>query len=145
MSEQKDEAYYNTLDKRTKEYKEWKAQQPIKGIGDVVEKVLKKTGVSRIAKFILGDDCGCDERRDTLNKMFPFKNIKCLNETEFNYLYEFFKERRTRLTYKQQKEILGIYNRVFNTKHTISNCGSCYRAKVQELNKLYKEYIQYPS
>ena len=140
MSEQKDEAYYNALDKRTKEYKDWKSKQPLKGVGDVVEKVLEKTGVSRIAKFILGDDCGCDQRRDTLNKLFPFKNPKCLNEDEYDFLHLWFQKTRHQITHDEQKKILNIYNRVFSTKYKTSNCGGCVKWKLQELNLLYLEY-----
>jgi hypothetical protein len=43
-----------------------------KGIGDSVEKVLKATGIDKVAKKILGDDCGCDERKKKLNQMFPY-------------------------------------------------------------------------
>lgn len=47
-----------------------------KGLGDTVEKVFKKTGIDKVAKFILGEDCGCDKRKEKLNKMFPYKKKK---------------------------------------------------------------------
>lgn len=47
-----------------------------KGLGDTVAKVTKLTGiksvVSKVAKSA-GKDCGCDKRRDTLNRIFPYK------------------------------------------------------------------------
>ena len=39
-----------------------------RGLGDTVEKVFKKTGIDKVAKFILGEDCGCDKRLDNLNR-----------------------------------------------------------------------------
>ena len=50
--------------------------QPSRGLGDSVEKFTKATGiksaVNKVAKAI-GKDCGCNERRDALNRVFPFK------------------------------------------------------------------------
>jgi fructose-1-phosphate kinase PfkB-like protein len=43
------------------------------GLGDTVEKVLKATGIDKVAKFILGEDCGCDDRKATLNRLFPYQ------------------------------------------------------------------------
>jgi len=46
-----------------------------KGLGDVVEKVTKATGIKRVVKKIsdaTGTDCGCSKRKDKLNRMFPF-------------------------------------------------------------------------
>lgn len=140
MSEQKDEVYYNTLDKRTKEYKEWETKKTLKGMGDVIEKALKKTGISRIAKFILGDDCGCDERRDVINKLFPFKNVECLKEDEYSFLHLWFSKARFRITHEEQTQMLEIHNRVFHRKNTITQCTKCIKTKVQELNLLYLEY-----
>ena len=45
-----------------------------KGLGDTVEKITKATGIDKVAKFILGEDCGCEERKQKLNKLFPYKN-----------------------------------------------------------------------
>ena len=43
-----------------------------KGLGDSVEKVLKATGIDKVAKKILGDDCGCEERKEALNRLYPY-------------------------------------------------------------------------
>jgi hypothetical protein len=47
-----------------------------KGLGDTVEKILRATGVKTVVKTVINgigvEDCGCDERRDTLNRIFPY-------------------------------------------------------------------------
>ena len=42
-----------------------------KGLGDTIEKITKATGIDKLVKFIAGEDCGCDERQEILNKKFP--------------------------------------------------------------------------
>lgn len=48
-----------------------------KGLGDTVEKITKVTGIKGL--FELGGrytgkkDCGCNKRKEKLNKMFPYK------------------------------------------------------------------------
>ena len=46
------------------------------GLGDLVEKVTTKTGikavVDKVAK-VTGKGCGCNKRKDTLNRLVPFK------------------------------------------------------------------------
>ncbi len=45
------------------------------GLGDVVADVTNITGVDRLAKLyeeLTGKPCGCDERREKLNKLVPF-------------------------------------------------------------------------
>ena len=32
-----------------------------RGLGDTLEKVFKKTGIDKVAKWVLGEDCGCDK------------------------------------------------------------------------------------
>ena len=39
------------------------------GLGDTVEKVFKATGIDKVAKFILGEDCGCEERKAKLTEL----------------------------------------------------------------------------
>lgn len=50
--------------------------QKSRGLGDSIHKFTKATGIKAVVdKFsdITGKDCGCGERRDTLNRVFPFK------------------------------------------------------------------------
>ena len=47
-----------------------------KGLGDTIEKITKATGIKKIvegAARVVNKDCGCNKRKDTLNKMFPYK------------------------------------------------------------------------
>ena len=37
-----------------------------KGLGDSIEKITKATGIDKVAKFILGEDCGCQARQEKL-------------------------------------------------------------------------------
>jgi len=51
--------------------------RPSRGLGDTIAKVTKATGLDkvadRMAKAAGKEDCGCGERRDTLNRVFPYK------------------------------------------------------------------------
>ena len=44
-----------------------------KGLGDTVEKFTKATGIKALADKIQAD-VGCEKRKQTLNKYFPYKN-----------------------------------------------------------------------
>ncbi len=51
-----------------------------KGLGDSIEKFTKTTGIKSLTTFLhsngLIKDCGCDKRKETLNKVVPYKNKK---------------------------------------------------------------------
>ena len=108
-----------------------------KGLGDTIAKVTKATGIDKAVKFIAGQDCGCDERKAKLNKLFPYNKPECLTETEHNYLKEFFKIHKNT---KEQLELLKISNRVLHTKKQVSSCSSCVKSLMNELKKLYDNY-----
>lgn len=113
------------------------------GLGDTVEKVLEATGIAKVAKFILGDDCGCDERKALLNKMYPYQKPNCLVETEYNYLTKYFKkypEHKGTLRAADVRELYTIYNRVMNQKKVPSNCPSCVRNVLNALKSVVKTY-----
>ena len=51
-----------------------------KGLGDTVEKITTITGIKPLLKSLVeqvlklnNKDCGCDERKEKLNKVFPHK------------------------------------------------------------------------
>ena len=49
-----------------------KPRKKRQGLGDVVESITQATGIDKVVHAVLGDDCGCDERKEKLNKLFPF-------------------------------------------------------------------------
>ena len=129
-------------DKRSKLYKEWKKNHEAKseGLGHTVEKVFEKVGIKKAVKFLAGEDCGCDERKKTLNHIFPYQKPLCLTEDEYNYLSERI-GKINKITSEEQKELLSIYNRVFKDKKELTSCSSCFLNGVwKKLERIYKEY-----
>lgn len=48
-----------------------------KGIEDLAERVFIKMGVTAVVKRLVGEsDCGCEKRKEKLNKLVPFKDKK---------------------------------------------------------------------
>jgi len=45
-----------------------------KGLGDTVEKITRATGIKKLVEKYGPEDCGCSQRQDKLNEMFPYKN-----------------------------------------------------------------------
>ena len=131
------------LDKRTKEYKDWvkKHKEKSSGVGDTIEKITKVTGINKLAKWALGEDCGCDDRKKTLNHIFPYQKPNCLTENEYNYLNELFSKPKNTVSSKVQAEILQIFNRVFNERREMTSCSSCFLNGVySKLERILKEY-----
>jgi len=111
-----------------------------KGLGDTIAKITEATGIDKLVKFIAGEDCGCDERKEKLNKLFPYAKPLCLTEDEFNTLDNYFKQNTNTLTSDEQTSLIAINNRVLNQKLTFSTCSSCLRDLVSKLRVIYNEY-----
>ena len=129
-------------DKRSKAYKEWKKNhaESNKGLGDAVERFTEKTGIKALVKFVAGDDCGCDERKEKLNYLFPNYRPNCLTEDEYNYLSERVGKLNT-ITTEEQKALLNIYNRVFNDRRELTGCSTCFLNGVwKKLERVFNEY-----
>ena len=47
-----------------------------KGLGDTIEKITEATGIKKVVdtvnKVTGKKDCGCNKRKQTLNRMFPY-------------------------------------------------------------------------
>ena len=91
-----------------------------KGLGDTIEQITEATGIKKVVKAIAGEDCGCDERRDALNKLFPYKKVQpeCLEPDEIEYLSTGILRKST-LKYQDREMIATIHARVFNHKFDI--------------------------
>lgn len=54
-----------------------KKQDKSKGLGDSIEKFTTATGIKKVVDTVAkvtGKPCGCSERRDSLNRKFPYNN-----------------------------------------------------------------------
>jgi len=127
-------------DKRTKAYKEWKANQEkaSEGLGDTIAKVTEATGIKKAVKFIAGEDCGCDERQERLNRVFKYNKPECLNEEEYEYIADWIENGSNKLNSKQLKEMNVIYNRVFKKKFKCQKCSA--PRMMKELVTYFNDY-----
>jgi hypothetical protein len=118
-------------------------EQPSLGLGDTIAKVTKATGIDKLVKFIAGEDCGCEERKEKLNKLFRYKQPLCLTENEYNYLTEFQKVNNTTLTKQEGDEIATIWNRVFQSRKFYRPCTcnpKAWQDMINDLLIIHKEY-----
>ena len=110
------------------------------GLGDTVENILEATGIAKVAKWVMGEDCGCDERKKKLNELWRYKRPECLTEDEYTYLDKFYNRGGGSVIPSTQIELLKIYNRVMHEKMQPTSCPSCLREVVNKLNQLYAVY-----
>ena len=113
------------------------------GLGDTIEQITEVTGIKFVVeKFskATGIDCGCDKRKETLNKLFSYHKPNCLVEEDYNYLTDFFSRLKGQVSVNDQYKLIEVYFRVFNQRLENSNCSSCWRDRINEIRKVYNEY-----
>ena len=108
-----------------------------KGLGDSIEKALKATGIDKVAKKVLGDDCGCEDRKKTLNAMFPYSKVRQFTNDELSIYEEVMSRTNGILKAKDQAILVKLYNKVFNANKKTSGCGSCVQQTLAKLAKVY--------
>jgi hypothetical protein len=107
-------------------------------LGDTIEQITEATGIKKVVKAIAGDDCGCDARKEKLNKLFPYsKQPECLNPEEMEYLSGGVLRKKT-LTLEDREKIATIHARVFNHKYDVPcTCSpKIWMQWMRELNEL---------
>tara|TARA_R100000781_G_scaffold7347_1_gene7123 strand:+ start:945 stop:1316 length:372 start_codon:yes stop_codon:yes gene_type:complete len=112
-----------------------------KGLGDTIERITKATGIKKIVDKVselTGKPCNCSERRDKLNKMFPYNKVRQFTEDEL----KIYKEVLPRLkggtiTGQDQAVLVRLYNKVFNANKKPSSCSSCVQQTIAKLAKVY--------
>ena len=109
-----------------------------KGLGDSLEKAFKATGIDKVAKKVLGDDCGCEERKNKLNQMFPYKKVRQFTEDEIKIYEEVIERTKGTITGKDQTILIKLYNKVFNANKKPSSCSPCVRETLSKLKKVYQ-------
>mgnify|MGYP003117649311 FL=1 len=108
-----------------------------KGLGDSIEKALKATGIDKVAKKVLGEDCGCSDRKEKLNKMFPYNKVRQFTEDEQKIYEEVIDRTKGTITGKDQAILVKLYNKVFNANKKPSSCTSCVQQTLAKLKKVY--------
>ena len=112
-----------------------------KGLGDTIQKITKAAGVEKVVKTFFGDDCGCDERRERLNKMFPYREVEPMDEEQ----KAFFKDTLQpayrsgkNLGQSNTKTFYKLYEETFKKKTKPTRCASCNKNMYIELLKVYE-------
>ena len=115
-------------------------KQP-RGLGDQIERFTEATGIKKLVHWAFGEDCGCRERKEYLNRLFPrSQKPECLVEKEYKYLKKVNLFKQTTLSAAHQRGILKIYNRIFNKQREFSSCSSCVINLVNEMKLVLKAY-----
>lgn len=109
-----------------------------KGLGDTIAKVTEATGIDKVVKAVAGDDCGCKERQEKLNDLFPYAKPMTDESKKIweNELAPAF--RNGRLTAKHQHAMIAVYEQVFSTRRDFHSCGSCVQSALVKLKKAYE-------
>ena len=133
----------------TKTTKISKTEKPSasKGLGDDIEKITKATGIKKLVDAFAdatGIDCGCEARKEKLNKLFPRRTQPlCLEEKEYNTLKDFFTSFNGREVKEEWQEPLSrVHARVFQHKYYIPcSCNPReWSQHIADLKKIYGEY-----
>ena len=111
------------------------------GLGDVVEAITTVTGIKAAVKFLAGEDCGCDERKEKMNKLRFRKQPLCLNESEYSFLSSFFSNYDGRVDQSENYELAKIYKRIFEKRGVQpTSCSSCIKQRVKDLREVFDTY-----
>ena len=119
------------------------ARKKAKGLGDTIEQITEATGIKALVKFVAGDDCGCEARKEKLNQLFPYHKPNCLSEHDYNFLTEFFnRPDKNTVRPSDQYRLMSIYKAVFNKPIEFTTCSSCMANTVKQIKTVYDTYVQ---
>lgn len=109
-----------------------------KGLGDTIAKVTEATGIDKVVKAVAGEDCGCKERQEKLNDLFPYAKpmtdeSKAIWENELAPAFA-----NGRLSAKHQHAMIHVYEQVFSTRRDFHSCGGCVQRALVKLQKAYE-------
>ena len=112
-----------------------------KGLGDTIDQITTVTGIKSVVKFIAGDDCGCEERKEKLNKLFPYTKPNCLSEHDYNFLTEFFnRPNKSTVIPSDQFRLMSIYKALFNQLIEFTSCADCLNTTINKIKTVYETY-----
>ena len=117
------------------------------GLGDTVEKITKATGIKKVVElFTNGKDCGCDERKEKLNALFPYHiQPDCMSEEEHKLWGETKAKMQPDTISNEEREVIAkIHARLFS--HKVKKPCSCnksiWKQWLNDLDKVFETYAQ---
>lgn len=119
------------------------------GLGDTLEKITEATGIKKAVEVfheLTGFDCGCESRKEKLNRLFSYrKQPECMTKEQFELWGEYknFDKRKVRLYVETVYPIIAkLHSEIF--KHRYKEPCGCnpriWQTWTEDLNKLYKVY-----
>ena len=113
------------------------SKKTAKGLGDTVENLIPKK-VKQVVEAVMGEDCGCNERKSWLNKKFPY--FLPMNEQDQKTWVEELEPamRKNVLTMAQQEMVIEMYERTYKKRHKKTKCGKCVLDRMVDLQKAYE-------
>ena len=124
-------------------YNRKQTKKPSQGLGDSVEKFTKATGIKEVVKFVAGEDCGCDERKNKLNALFPRRQPLCMTEEEYNWWTAFRNRNSTEIMPDETNHIAQMYTRLFQRKKIYHPCHcnpKAWQEMINHLNYIWDTY-----
>ena len=131
------------MQKKKETRKQFTEERPTTGLGDAIAKVTKATGIELATKFLLGEDCGCDARKQKLNKLFPNRQTLCMNEEEYQWWTNFKESNATTLSPIEANKIAEIWSRLFQSKRIYKPCTcnpKAWQTMINEITDIYATY-----
>ena len=108
--------------KKNKNYKSYvkKHKEAPTGLGDKIEKITKKTEIKKVVDTVfdsMGLDCGCDKRKEKMNKIWPTNKPECFTEDEYELMKMAIDTKKNVFTGDEQKTF--VLNRPLNCRPAI--------------------------
>lgn len=119
------------------------------GLGDDIERFLKKPLINpiteKVKKLIWKDseDCGCNERKEKLNALFPRREPLCMTEEEYNWWTAFREKNSTEIMPEETNYIAQMYTRIFQRKKLYHPCHcnpKAWQEMINHLNYIWDTY-----
>lgn len=115
-----------------------------RGLGDDIEKyITKPLGIKKVVDKVaeaLDADCGCEKRKETLNKWFPKRGMLLQNEHAFLEMFFATYNGHTLKSEQERDMLYDIYNRVNKTNEQPTSCPPCLKRIIDNLRDKYNAY-----
>lgn len=133
------------MNSETEPKKPTKRGRKPKGLGDIVESVTEATGIKAAVEWFseaTGVDCGCEARKQKLNRIFPINNPECLTKQEYDQLGPILS--KSEYSHQERDTIAKIHARTFRHKYAMPcTCSpKIWNKWIGNLRDLYQAYDQ---